>query len=104
MQKNKTIVILRERTLRTKDLCIWEASVRLFGNAWVLRSQRTLSQDDRMEKKTWGQSSRTRKIEPCAVCVSRATSSARLRSSFWTRTRTHQSPAGLLKLKTLAVR
>ena len=49
------------------------------------------------------QSSLTRKMEPCGVWVLRATSSASLRSSSCTRTRTHQSPIGLLKHCTFAV-
>jgi len=49
------------------------------------------------------QSSLTRKTLPSEVLVSRAISSARLRSSCKTLTRTHQSPTGLLKRSTLAV-
>src|SRR5207244_13461059 len=47
---------------------------------------------------------RTKKIDPCGVWVSCASSSARFLSSPRTRTRTHQSPTGLLKHSTLAVR
>jgi len=49
------------------------------------------------------QSSLTRKTDPSSGWVSRVISSARRRSSFSTRTRTHQSPTGLEKSSTLAV-
>jgi hypothetical protein len=59
--------------------------------------------DQRPTTDDLSQSSLTKNTLPSAVLVSRATSSARLRSSCNTLTRTHQSPTGLPKLSTFAV-
>src|SRR5258707_10046585 len=50
------------------------------------------------------QSSLTKKTEPCDVWVSLTNCCARWRSSLRTRTRTHQSPAGVFESRALAGR